>query len=387
LYKQGKRSEALAAYREAIKLDPANADVHGDVGSVLLDQNQVEEAIAAFRRVIALDPRHVVARYNLGNVLMNQNKLDEAAALYRQVITLDPKHTMTRINLGAALYKQGKVDEATAFMREAIALDPSNAIGHYNLGNGLAEQGKLDEAIACYRRVIKIDPQYAEAHCNLGQMLRHQGRLTESLDCYRRGHELGSKRPGWPFPSALWVRQGERLVLQEKQLLDVLAGKRKPASALERVKYADLCGLTRRYHAGARLYAEAFAADATLAEDLQAGHRYNAARAAALASGGGQDDAPTKLDDQERARLRRQALDWLRADLAALGKQLESASPADRAAVSTRMQQWQKDDYLAGIRDPEPLAKLPAEQRQACAKLWADVEALRRKAQGKPAVK
>jgi hypothetical protein len=51
-------------------------------------------------------------------------------------------------------------------------------------------------------------------------------------------------------------------------------------------------------------------------------HRYNAACAAALAAcGQGKDSA--KRDAQERARLRRQALDWLREGLEALDLQLK----------------------------------------------------------------
>jgi hypothetical protein len=42
---------------------------------------------------------------------------------------------------------------------------------------------------------------------------------------------------------------------------------------------------------------------------------------------------------------------------------------------------WQHDLDLAGIRDAAMLAKLPAEERAACEKLWADVAALLKKAE------
>src|SRR5215472_4056243 len=50
-------------------------------------------------------------------------------------------------------------------------------------------------------------------------------------------------------------------------------------------------------------------------DDLQTQDRYNAANAAALA-GCGQGEDAAKLNDNERTRLRQQALTWLRADLA-----------------------------------------------------------------------
>jgi tetratricopeptide (TPR) repeat protein len=124
----------------------------------------------------------------------------------------------------------------------------------------------------------------------------------------------------------------------------------------------------------ARFYAEAFAAAPKVADDPGTENRYNAACAAALAGCGQHDGA--KLDDAERARLRRQALDWLRADLAAWSQRLEKEPGQARAVVKQKLQYWQQDADFAGVRG-DALAKLPEAERQAWQQLWADVEALR----------
>jgi hypothetical protein len=95
---------------------------------------------------------------------------------------------------------------------------------------------------------------------------------------------------------------------------------------------ATFASISKRYAASARLYADAFAAEPKLAADLNAEHLYNAACSAALAAAGQGEDA-AKLDDKEKARLRKQALAWLRADLALRTKQLQSGLPADRTAA------------------------------------------------------
>jgi hypothetical protein len=74
-----------------------------------------------------------------------------------------------------------------------------------------------------------------------------------------------------------------------------------------------------------------------------------------------------------RARLRKQALDWLRADLVLRTRQLGSGQPAASADVWQKLNHWRRDHDLAGIRDKEALAKLSAEERAACEKLWSDV--------------
>jgi hypothetical protein len=49
-----------------------------------------------------------------------------------------------------------------------------------------------------------------------------------------------------------------------------------------------------------------------------------------------------------------------------------------------KLSDWQQDSDLAGIRDKAALAKLPANERAAFTKLWADVAALLEKAEEKP---
>jgi hypothetical protein len=141
-----------------------------------------------------------------------------------------------------------------------------------------------------------------------------------------------------------------------------------------------LCASRRRYVPAIRLYADAFDIDPKLADDMTAQHRYDAACYAALAASGQRKD-DEELDDKQRLRWRKQALDWLRADLGAYEKLQESGKGKDPISVPQRLGHWQHDRDLAGLRDQEAVAKLPAEERQACQKLWADVDALMKKAQ------
>jgi hypothetical protein len=83
------------------------------------------------------------------------------------------------------------------------------------------------------------------------------------------------------------------------------------------------------------------------------------------------------LGDKERARLRRQALDWLKANLAAWRKLLETDESKAAAHVQQQMQHWLQDVDFAGVRGPDALAKLPEAERQEWRKLGAEVDELR----------
>src|SRR5205085_1807105 len=103
-----------------------------------------------------------------------------------------------------------------------------------------------------------------------------------------------------------------------------------PAGPTECIELAKLCVLKRLHGAAARFYADAFAPQPKLAENPRLAHRYNAACSAALAGCGKGQDADS-LNDRERARLRQQALNSLRAELMAWRQLLEKGPVNDRS--------------------------------------------------------
>jgi len=167
-------------------------------------------------------------------------------------------------------------------------------------------------------------------------------------------------------------REAEALILPDLPAL--LAGRQQPRDNAERLTLLSACQFEGRHAAAARLYAGAFAADPKLAEEFfAAGHRYIAARHAVLAASGRGADAPK--DDKDRSRLRGQALDWLKADLTALGKLAEG--PAEqRLRVRQPLTYWRADPDLTGVRDKDALANLPEDERAKWQELWGEVDGL-----------
>jgi hypothetical protein len=218
-------------------------------------------------------------------------------------------------------------------------------------------------------------PEHAEAHCNLSACLLNLGRCAEALEHVRRGHELGSKRPGWPYPSAQWVREAEMRAGFEANLPALLDGKAQPKDNGERRQYVILCSIKKLHGAAAKLTVDLFAADPRLADDLDSKFRFNSAICAALAGTGNSEDA-SRFDDEGRAELRQLALDWLRADLTLHAKRLKSGKPEERAASQSALREWQSEAELACVRDPEALELLPEDDLNAFEQLWADVAAL-----------
>jgi eukaryotic-like serine/threonine-protein kinase len=371
---------AIREYQEAVRLRPNDAETHGLLGDALWDRRRLKEAIAAYRKSRELQPGDAALLERLGTVLNQDGQNAEAVRAFHESVRLAPGRARAWYRLGKTLMAMRNWDEAVTAYRQAICLEPHDAKAHYQLGLALGEQGRVEEEMGAYRQAIKLQPEFAEAHCNLGDCLLKKGRFKEALAARRRGHELGSKQRGWRYPSLQWVRQAEHLVKLETKLGAVLRGEKRPAGAVERVELAQMSAFKSLNATAARLYQEAFAERPGLADDLRPTFRYKAACAAALAGCGKGKDAPA--DEKERARLRRQALGWLRAARAAWQTVLEGDESKAATAVAGQMQHWLKDADFAGVRGPQALAKLPQAERRDWQKLWEDVEALRRRAAG-----
>jgi eukaryotic-like serine/threonine-protein kinase len=381
---QRRPAEAAALLRQARRQHPADFWLHFDLGNSLLsnpshpDPATLDEAAGGFWAAIALRPDNVVAHNNLGNVLRDKGNLDSAAVCIRKAIELDPKFADAHCSLGNVLWDKGDQDGAVACIRKAIELDPKLADAHNNLGVVLQNKGDLDGAAACYKKAIELDPKYAVAHTNLGLVLRDQGKLDEAIAECREAVRLD---PHFAGASANLAEAKQMAAMQDK-LPALQKGEFKPRTSDELRAMAGLCKIKKLFLASARMYADAFADDPKLADDLKKGNRYDAACWAALAAAGqGKDDPPP--DETKKADLRRQALAWLRADLDLHAKQLDGDKPEDRKMAVERLRHWRVDADLSGLRDAAGLAKLPADEQEACKKLWADVQALLEKADQK----
>jgi WD40 repeat protein/Tfp pilus assembly protein PilF/tRNA A-37 threonylcarbamoyl transferase component Bud32 len=323
--------EGIGAAPGAGKTEADEALAHFKLATSFESRGQPNEADAEYRRAITVDPQFADAHYRLGLLLRNRNKRDDAVGAFRAAIAIDSALAVAHDQLGWTLRLQGKLEDAAVACRKAITLAPGEANFHNSLGCTLMDHGKRSDAITALRRALALDPAFGPAAFNLMPALQKGEFKAESSDELQAMMTAGR---------------------QEKLYLTL-----------------------------ARMYADAFADHPTLADDQTQTHRYNAACCAVMAAAGAGRDGPPP-DATRQATLRRQAVDWLRADLAALAMELDSGA-LTRFKVQGRMRQWQQENDLATIRNMDALTRLPEGERAACQALWTDVAELLKKAAAK----
>jgi len=92
LQQAGKLSQSIDKYKEAISLDPKNAQAHFNLGTAFHSQNKVTEAMDEYKQAYRIDPAGFPeANYFVANLLENQKKYSDALAYYKRYLEDQPQ--------------------------------------------------------------------------------------------------------------------------------------------------------------------------------------------------------------------------------------------------------------------------------------------------------
>jgi len=139
------RQQRLAAER------PRDAAVFNDLGNLMVMAGEPSEAEAAYRHAVEIDPHRLSALYNLGLLLVQGGKTGDARQLFEKVIEIEPRHAWAHYQLGALLERKSDRSRAVREYAQAFRLDPQLAFREVN--PQIVENGMVTESLLlAYRR-------------------------------------------------------------------------------------------------------------------------------------------------------------------------------------------------------------------------------------------
>jgi tetratricopeptide (TPR) repeat protein len=234
----------------------------------------------------------------------------------------------------------------------------------YIIGTMFYQGGRFQDGVQYLSQATTLDPTHAEAHCNLSRALQRLGQYQEALKEMQKGHEYGRKRgSSWPYPSDAWVRDLEELVALDARLTEIQSGQSKPANADEMARLGVFCLIEKNLCSAAYdFFRLAFEQQPDLRDKPTLSYRYRAASAAfGLSIGMGRDAMGVTPEQRETAR--KQALDWMKAELAAQKKRYQDGK---RENVRQALDHWFQDPGWQFI------GSLPQAERTLWEPLWSE---------------
>jgi serine/threonine-protein kinase len=388
----GRADEALSHYRQFHALDSTNSHVANILRADLVARGRGEEVRLEWKKALEAGPTEHDAWFGYAELCLFLGDEDEYRWARQELLrhfgnTRDP-YVAERVARASLLLSAEEKELEVAAILAQQAVDakqttPQWVYPYFLFARGLAEyrRGQFDIAITTMReeagRVMGPAPRLviAMAEYRKGEEAEARKTLATEMVAFNWGMSQVGSRDHW-----IWHvlrREAEAMILP--QLPAFLQGEYEPLDNDERLAFVGMCQVQRRYRAEAQLYAAALASEPQLSDEHPFPIRYNAARAAALAGCGRGQDAHT-LDEAARAQLRDQARQWLRAELASMGRKLEH-DPGLKEQLLRTLVTWKTDSDLAGLRERSSLIVLSAGEREQLESLWTEVDGLIDRAQ------
>jgi tetratricopeptide (TPR) repeat protein len=145
-------------FTRAIEVTTNNKVAYTNLGDYLLKHGEPEQAMAMFRESIRIDPRVEEAQAALGYLLFLDGQREAAIQQLEQAVKILPDSPSVRNNLGLCYKEQGRYTEAVVQLQEALRLKPQFPEAQVGLAAIWLKQGRRDEAVLLLQQALQSRP-------------------------------------------------------------------------------------------------------------------------------------------------------------------------------------------------------------------------------------
>ena len=220
---RGRRAEALAAYREAVRRDDAllaswrNIAALGTAGEQrearawcayltalpppllqargLNNSGRPWQAERLCRAFLTAQPKHVEAMRLLAAIGVRRGAVDDAEFLLESAVAFAPDHRGALVDYIDVLHKRQKFGASLVHAKRLLERDPANPASRLICANQAMAAGDFDGALAVYDEVLAAQPhgrlaRDEKVHLTRGHALKTAGRVDDAVAAYRQAAQL-----------------------------------------------------------------------------------------------------------------------------------------------------------------------------------------------------
>ena len=192
LQSAGKGEEAIAQYKEAIKLDPDLGRAYAGLGAALANLGRRQEAEEyynqAIQRIDRMTPREKY-RTRSGYFLLVR-KADQAREQLEEMVKQFPADSVALSNLAVAHGQHRDMERALEVGRKASAIYPMNVLRKNNVAMFAMYSSKFEEAEKQAAAVLEMNKEYPKAFVAMGISQLALGRPADATATFTRAAAL-----------------------------------------------------------------------------------------------------------------------------------------------------------------------------------------------------
>jgi tetratricopeptide (TPR) repeat protein len=210
LFDQGKLSQAIDTYNQAISASPSDPSLYTALAQVQVFAGKYDDALTSAKNALLLNPNNSMAEAVLGwaetqkdFAAQNPDYTDADTAI-KQALQLDPNNGLAHAYYAFLLGDMDQsntgpytdpIKSAIAESNTAITLAPNSLEAHWARGFILQITGNYEQSIPEYQAAINQNGGIAELHLELGATYKYVGDIDKAIQEYTRANTLDPTDP------------------------------------------------------------------------------------------------------------------------------------------------------------------------------------------------
>ncbi|MEW6368519.1 MAG: tetratricopeptide repeat protein [Acidobacteriota bacterium] len=194
LLSAGQSFPALAAYTEAVKLQPNRPLAYLERSRAHIARSERADAIRDLKKAIDLKPDNPGPYIVLGDLYLQTDDYFKAAGEYERAIGLGVVRAPLYYKYGYAMFRASEFDTAIQGLKKALEESPDMGLASALMGTIYLGRGELEPAETALRNSIGQLPEKDRPYTELGLCLYERGKYQDAMGFFKKALETQGKK-------------------------------------------------------------------------------------------------------------------------------------------------------------------------------------------------
>ncbi|UCF93721.1 MAG: tetratricopeptide repeat protein [Desulfobacterales bacterium] len=159
--KLNRTDKAISAYKRGIELNRDRDDLRVSLGNLYYAEERYGEALAEYKEAVRINPA-ANNHYSAGQGYLKLQKFSEAETAFRTVLRMEPNGPYGHYGLGQTYSKQGKYEKAIEQFETAVRKKGDFYEAYAEIGYARADLGEMEKAQEMVEFLEEHDTDLAE---------------------------------------------------------------------------------------------------------------------------------------------------------------------------------------------------------------------------------
>jgi|WetSurMetagenome_2_1015567.scaffolds.fasta_scaffold00249_3 tetratricopeptide (TPR) repeat protein len=182
----GDKASAAAYLKKYITFNASDPVAQRNLGLLYYDVKNYDGALAAFRAAIKLDPAIKGLYKQYADIIMMRGPREELTAALSGAVAAGEADASMYATLALSYQRQGNCAKAIDLFQNAIAKNPKDVPVLSSLAQCQAKTGAIDAAVVTYEQVVALNPNAVEELKDLGVLYTKQNKEAEAAAIYKK---------------------------------------------------------------------------------------------------------------------------------------------------------------------------------------------------------